>query len=273
MSQRLRAVAVLALLGAVLLPGCSKKNPTQPSSLESLRTATPAHSSGETPTVVMSSGAIEADVAAFRTALGDPNNASAVGQQPGGRREVNWDGVPPEFTNSNDFPPDFFNTTVTRGLFYNRGAGKLRVSDNGYTDINSGYAGVFNTFSAAKLFSPVGRNDVDVRFRIAGSDEVGAVNGVGVVFADVDRLGSTTIELEGEHGLKLGQFTAPVRTDERGLSFLGVKFSGPMITRMRIFSGNGELGSHELDITQGGRHDLVVMDNFIYGEPSAVDHD
>src|SRR5258708_2588398 len=134
MRHHLRAVAVLALLGAVSIPGCSKK-PTQPSSLESLRSAHHADNVAETPTIVSSSGAIEPDVAAFRTLLGDPNNASAPGQQPAGRREVNWDGVPAAFTNNNQFPPDFFNTTATRGLFYNRGQGDLEVSDRGFTEI------------------------------------------------------------------------------------------------------------------------------------------
>lgn len=270
MRMGMRAVAVLTIVCAVLAHGCGKQTPTAPSTLRPGATGLSDRVT-ETPVVIRSSGAIEADVAAFRTLLGSPNNLSAPGQQPSGRREVNWDGVPAEFTNNDRFPHDFFNTTVTRGLLYNGGGHDLEVSDRGFTDVNSDYAGVFNTFSPPKLFSPVEKNDVDVRFRVAGTDTKAAVNGIGVVFADVDRLGSTTLELRDEHGDNLGTFTVPVRTDDRGLSFVGVVFSGPRISRVRIVSGNGRLSAESADISNGGRQDLVVMDNFLYGEPTAID--
>jgi len=266
-------LAVLIAVAATLLAwSCSRELPGAPGEAGS-RSATLARSSSgssETPTVVMSSGAIEPDVAAFRTLLGDPNNAATPGEQPAGRREVNWDGVPANVTNTDDFPNDFFNTTSPRGLFYNRTGHGLEVSDRGFTDVNPDYAGEFNTFSAPKLFSPAGGNVVDVRFRVAGQDTKAAVTGIGVVFVDVDRLGSTKMQLLGEHGEDLGTFTAPVRTDDRGLSFLAVKFSMPVISRVRIQSGDGRLESDELDVTAGGRHDLVVMDNFLFGEPHKI---
>src|SRR5262245_16450033 len=262
------------VIAAVLIgQGCSRELPSAPGTATS-RTATLARGGdtvSETPTVVMSSGAIEADVAAFRTLLGDPNNGAAPGQQPAGRREVNWDGVPAEVTNTDDFPNDFFNTTSPRGLFYNRTGHGLEVSDRGFTDVNPDFAGEFNTFSAPKLFAPAGGNVVDVRFRVAGADTKAAVTGIGVVFCDVDKLGSTTMELRGDHGENLGTFKAPVRTDERGLSFLGIKFSSARISRVIIVTGNGRLEAGEKDITDGGRHDLVVMDNFLFGEPTAID--
>src|SRR5262249_4197799 len=133
------------------------------------------------------------------------------------------------------------------------------------------YAGEFNTFSAPKLFSPAGGNVVDVRFRVAGTDTKAAVTGIGVVFCDVDRDGSTTMQLLGEHGDDLGTFTPPVRSDERGLSFLAIKVSSPRISRVRIVSGDGRLEAGELDVTAGGEHDLVVMDNFLYGEPTKIE--
>ena len=118
-SMSVRAVAVVTIVCAVLAHGCGKKAPTAPSTLRPGATSL-SDRVAETPTVITSSGAIEADVAAFRTLLGNPNNLSAPGQQPGGRREVNWDGVPAELTNIDRFPNDLFNTTVTRGLLYNR---------------------------------------------------------------------------------------------------------------------------------------------------------
>jgi hypothetical protein len=274
-----RAIALLAAASALLIHGCSRQLPNAPGATHT-SAVSPAlesashggNSSSGSPTVVMSSGAIEADVASFRTLLGEPNNGAAPGQQVAGRREVNWDGVPAEFTNTDDFPNDFFNTTSPRGLFYNRTGHGLEVSDRGFTDVNPDYQGEFNTFSAAKLFAPAGGNVVDVRFRVAGSNTKAAVTGIGVVFCDVDKLGSTTMELRGEHGDELGTFKVPVRTDERGLSFLGVMFSSPKISRVIITTGDRRLRDDELDVTAGGRHDLVVMDNFLFGEPMATDH-
>ena len=47
-------------------------------------------------------------------------------------------------------------------------------------------------------------------------------------------------------------------------SFLGVDFGTAVVSRVRITSGNAALGP---GLTDGGIRDLVVMDDFIYGEP------
>lgn len=265
MGERVRAV-VLALVGAALAQACDGYSSTEPQG----GAAASAKAAAVTPTIITATGAIEGAVTSFRAVLGNPNNGSTPGQQPAGRREVNWDGVPAAFTNVNFFPNDFFNAVVPRGLFYVRKGKGLEVSDGGFTDINPAYAGVFNPFSGAKTFSPVGTNEADVRFRVAGSETKAAVRGFGVVFVDVDRVGSAIIELLGEHGEKLGRFSAPVRSDARGLSFVGVAFSNSVISRVRIVSGEAPLDAREADISEGGSHDLVVMDDFFYGEPVAT---
>src|SRR5438046_8480323 len=121
MKGRIRLALSVALVGA-LAPGCGHHMPSAPerARVDAARGSDGSGGSSETPTMITSSGAIEGDVAAFRALLGDPNNGAAPGQQPAGRREVNWDGVPAEFTNTEDFPNDFFNVNSTRGLFYNR---------------------------------------------------------------------------------------------------------------------------------------------------------
>ena len=221
--------------------------------------------------VIQSTGAIEADVDAFRALLGNPNNGAVPGQQPAGRREINWDAVPAAVTNTLHFPNAFFNTNSPRGLVYdlvNRG---LEVSDGGFANINPTYPAEFSSFSGLKTFSPLGNNESHLRFLVAGSNVAAGVRGFGVVFMDVDTAGSTGFELISVDGTVLDRFTAPVRSDARGASFLGVVYRNPVIGRVRIVTGDGRLGADQIDISQGGQHDLVVMDDLLYGEPTATD--
>jgi CHRD domain-containing protein len=209
-------------------------------------------------------------VAELRWLLGEPVNGTLAGQQPAGRREINWDGVAAAVTNTNTFPAGFFNTTSTRGLVMTSGGTGLRVSDNNFADVNASYSGQFGVFSAAKSFAVVGGNTVDVTFQLAGTTTPARVNGFGVVFSDVDTEGSTRIEFFAGAD-QYGTVSAPVRCDAGGLSFAGIVWNGSeRITRVRITSGTGSLSGTANDVTNGGSSDLVVMDDFLYGEPSPL---
>ncbi len=70
-------------------------------------------------------------------------------------------------------------------------------------------------------------------------------------------------------GRSLGRYFAPRRSDANGLSFVGVKYDAAIVARVKITCGNGALGVGVNDVTGGGALDLVVVDNFIYGEPQA----
>jgi hypothetical protein len=226
-------------------------------------------SSGIAERVIQSSGSIEADVDLFRALLGDPNNGGTPGPLKSGRREINWDGVPAAVTDVQNFPPEFFNVNSKRGLVYSAAVSPgLEVSDMQFADINPTYAAEFNPFSGAKLFSPIGSNVSEADFLIPGSNTKASVRGFGVVFMDVDVAGSTGIILFDEAGQSLGRILAPVRSDARGASFVAVTFRDPRINRVVIVSGNAALSPTEKDISQGGTHDLVVMDDFLYGEPT-----
>lgn len=207
-------------------------------------------------------------VAEFRALLGGPLNATLAGQQPSGRREINWDGVPAGVTNTDTFPAGFFNTNSTRGLVMTSGGTGLRVSDNNFADVNASYGGQFGVFSTAKSFAVVGGNSVDVTFQLPGTTTSASVNGFGVVFSDVDNDGSATIEYYSGSDLYY-TLAAPARCDAGGLSFAGIVWNGnERITRVRINSGTGPLSGNASDITNGGLTDLVVMDDFLYGEPA-----
>src|SRR5438067_848139 len=71
-------------------------------------------------------------------------------------------------------------------------------------------------------------------------------------------------------GALLGTWSAPVRSDEGGFSFVGVTFADAIIARVRITLGTGALGANVEDISAGGTVDVVVVDNLIYSEPRRI---
>ena len=224
--------------------------------------------------VVTGAGDIAPVVTRFRALLG-PDNGGAPGGDPNGRREINWDGVPDSLSSPNAYPSTFFNATTApraRGVVLTTPGTGLRVSADGhnpagsaprFADINPTYGAEFRTFSAPRLFSPVGSNVVNLRFRVPGTSTPAAVRGFGAVYTGIDRRENTAFEYFDRAGHSLGRFAAPV--GKKKLSFLGVVFKDPIVARVRIEYGNRALGPDET-----GAIDVAVMDNFIYGEPVAA---
>jgi hypothetical protein len=219
--------------------------------------------------VVTGSGDITGAVAEFRVVLGDPLNGGAAGSQPAGRREVNWDGVPANLTNNDDFPGDFFNTRAVRGVVFSTPTNAFRISDNNLADLEPSLPQEFSAFSPRKTFLAAGSTIVDVDFRVPGGSDPAAVRGFGVVFSDVDRPNSATMEFFGREG-SLGRFEAPVRAAGSSFSFLGVSFDSKIVTRVRITSGRAAVVAGVKDLSAGGASDLVIMDDFLFDEPQVV---
>jgi hypothetical protein len=219
-------------------------------------------------TVVEASGAIAAKVAEFRTLLGDPRNGGTVGPSATGRREIGWDGVPAEFNNGDArFPAAFFNSNVRLGVVMTTLGTGFRNDSSLFADINPTYPTQFGAFSPNKIFAPSSGHIFDIHFQLAGQPTPGLVSGLGVVFSDVDVASTTTMEFFDRDGKSLGKAFVPIRSDAAGLSFLGVKFGSAIVSRVRITLGTGALGAGINDVSNGGQRDLVVMDDFIYGEP------
>lgn len=253
-SMRLMAIAAVVALAA-----CSDDKITSP----------PAPV-GPQATVLTVSGNIAAKVDEFRNSLGAANGGTA-GEQATGRREISWDGAGANpFNNKNDFPADFFNTNVKSGAVFTTGGTGFRNDSTDFAEVNPTYAAQFNFFSATKIFSPVGSNQLDQLLQVAGQPTPAVTRAFGIVFSDVDVADKTVIEAFAQDGSSLGKFSAPVRSDAAGLSFLAITFDNPIIARVRITLGTGILGANVNDITDGGTADLVVLDNLIYGEPHAA---
>ena len=210
-------------------------------------------------------------VTAFRNALGTLN-PNVVGSFGSGRREINWDGVPDNRAAPNNLPANFFNSNSPRGAVFATPGTGFQVSANAgiapieFDNLHPTYSGLFETFSAQRLFTALGSTITDVNFFVPGSASVASVSAFGAVFTDVDLANTTSLEFFDLGNQSLGAFFVPAMPGDETLSFLGVQFNaGERVGRVRITSGNAALGGIE-----GGATDLVVMDDFIYAEPLAV---
>ena len=218
------------------------------------------------------SAGIVAKLNELRLLLGDPVNIAPGAT--GGRREINWDGVPPAFTNNNSFPFDFFGSFDPllpngrkRGLIYVNTGTTLRVDSTDFADIDASYVSQFEPFSRKRLFTSIGTNVTEITFKVPGTNTNGFVKGFGVIFSDVDISYNTSVEYyNGNKSLGIFKATAA----PQGFSLLGVSFPYEKVTRVKITSGNGSLGAGVKDVTNGGAYDLVVMDDFFYDEPKAL---
>jgi hypothetical protein len=134
-----------------------------------------------------------------------------------------------------------------------------------FDNINPTYSNTFQTFSAQRLFTAIGSNITDVNFFVPGSTAAAFTSGFGAVFTDVDTANTTSIQFFDLLNNSLGTFFVP--TANSGLSFLGVEFNaGEKVSRVRITSGNAPLGPADSPPSA----DMVVMDDFLYGEPQGV---
>jgi len=253
--REMHKIHLVALAAVAVIAACSDDTVTNP--VPVLPQAT----------VLTATGNVAAKVDEFRNVLG-PSNGGTAGEQPTGRREINWDGAGANpFNNKNDFPANFFNTNVKSGAVFTTAGTGFRNDSTDFAEINPTYAAQFNFFSANKIFAPIGSNQLDQLFQVAGQPTPAVVRGFGIVFSDVDVADKTTIQLFAQDGSSLGTFAAPVRSDAGGLSFIGVTFDQSIVARVRITLGTGALGANVNDVTDGGTVDLVVLDNLIYGEP------
>lgn len=215
----------------------------------------------------------------FRVDLGGGTVAGANGSFGGVRREINWDGTPATFSSPNNVPSNFFNVNTPRGVVFSTPGTGFQVSgattDGGagqpaaanFGNIDASYSSVFSPFSTQRLFTSIGSNIMDVTFFVAGTNTAGLTRGFGSIFSDVDLANISSIQFFDASNSSLGSFIVPnvVGATAAHFSFLGVSFATPIVSRVRITSGNAALGAGVLD-QNGGPNDLVVMDDFVYGE-------
>jgi hypothetical protein len=232
---------------------------------------------------------IQGTVDAYAAALGEPDNGNGPNNldpsgEPIGRRKINWDGGGANTDTDTPVTP-FNNFLNARGAqFTTPGTGLSQAPPSGGAQgglamlfNNPTYGTIFSTFSLPRLFTPVGSNITEALFFAPGSNGnvPATVRGFGAVFTDVDqpdgsgpggkqgnRKASTLIEYFGADGDLLFSSFVPAAPGDAGLSFFGIIFDDARIARVRITSGNVAPGPDD-----GGKHDVVMMDDFLYGEP------
>jgi hypothetical protein len=260
--KKLKVASALLAASAIMISSCSKEKYSSPEPIPPTVNAQVTSATGD-------EIAITTKLDAFRLLLGDPLNT--VPGATGGRREVNWDAVPATFTNANNFPFDFFGASDAalpngrkRGLILTNTGTSFRVDSTNFSEIDASYGIQFKAFSKKRLFTYLGNNVTEVTFKVPGSATDAYVKGFGVIFSDVDNADATTVEFF--NGSKsLGVFKAAPAA--QGFSLIGVRFPDEKVTRIKITSGNGVLGTGVKDVSDGGTKDLVVMDDFLYDEP------
>lgn len=226
------------------------------------------------------SGDIAATVQAFRAALGEANPPQPV-SFPDGFRSIDWDGAPDAVSAPNAFPGDFFNADVSpraRGIEFTTPGSGFQLSATAasgvgieFDNLKPALSELFTTFSPERLFTPLGSTVTDVYFFVPGTQIPAASRGFGAVFTDVDLATSTRLEFYDRDNRLLETLYAPVgSTEDESLSFIGALFAEAEVYRVRIYSGSLPVdGALYEDIASG--YDLVVMDDFIFGEPQPLD--
>ena len=217
---------------------------------------------------------IQSTVDQFRVALGRVNNGNVPGPLSTGRREINWDGGGSTATSLGPTPFDvFLNTRGSRSI--TPGTGFVQAPPTGLADTfgNPTYADIFQPFSPPRLFSPIGSNRTETLFFVPGTagGTPAATRGFGLILADVDlpngtdhQKPSSKVEYFDVDGRLLFSSFAPASPGDRGLTFFGIVLDDARIARVLITAGNSEPGPNDTR-----RTDIVMMDDFIYGEPQA----
>ena len=224
---------------------------------------------------------IQSTVGKFRDALGAVNNGNN-GPAGSGHREINWDGI--NGATATTIPVTPFNTFLnTRGAqFTTPWTGLSQATPSGLATLfnNPTYGVAFTAFSPFRLFTAVGSTITDTFFFVPGSNGTtrATVTGFGAVFTDVDqpngsgpgekqgnRRASTLIQYFGAHGQLLFSSLAPASPGNGSVSFFGIMFQDARIASVRIIAGDVAPGPNDDPAT-----DIVMMDDFIYGEPKVL---
>ena len=220
----------------------------------------------------------------FQHLLGGKANGAQVGPLKDGFRVINWDGGAPF-----DMPFDFFNTNAPLGALFFAKNNKFAISnpldnnpvDDKFDSINRRAAKDFKAFTEKRLFTPVKGNVVVTRFQVPGKKIDATVSGFGAVYVDVKKGHTSFLELYDVRGCRIVRVAVPKKA--KGLSFVGAivkraryykngKYGSWVRVRAPVFKAEMKLGNTPISKKDYNHHnaDIVVTDDFIYGEPQKL---
>ena len=220
--------------------------------------------------VVAGAGDIAPLIEQYRKLLGETNNGNNPGPLPGGRREINWDGIPDDKAAPAFLPPDIFRNrgailrTPGRGVQASAKAGNPERREAALRPHQSDLREDLQALQRRAAVLAGRQPFVDLTFVVPGTDDAAVVRGFGAVYVDTD-LPHTSFQYFDKDGRSLGKFPVPAQNE--GFTFLGVAFDEPIVARVRIEYGTTALGPNDNPKRQ---RDVSVMDDFIYGEPQAI---
>ncbi|MEW6127828.1 MAG: hypothetical protein AB1757_12390 [Acidobacteriota bacterium] len=293
----LTVTAIVGLLSVIMLPPVPPVAKAQGNQSSSSSSSSSSPKDFVPPIVFQAAGptvaSIQSSVDAYRAALGANNGNEQGPRDKHGRREINWDGGSTTNQNTVVSANPFTGFQFTRGALFTTPDGTGFVQAPATADSalfppggmagqfnNPAYATIFTAFSSSRLFSAIGGRITDVEFFVPGpnnGNKPAAVTGFSAVFTDVDqpdgsgsskkrgnRKASTLVEYFAANGELLFSSFVPASPGDGSLSFLGIVFEDARIARVRITSGDGIPG------TADEKQDIVMMDDFIYGEPQPL---
>ena len=218
-------------------------------------------------------------VTEFQHRLGGKNNGASIGPLKDGFRVINWDGGAPF-----DMPFDFFNTNAPLGALFFAKGNKFAISnpvdnnpvDDTFDSINRRAAKDFIAFSEKRLFTPVLDNVMATKFQVPGKTDPATVSGFGAVFVDVKKRHTSYLELKDAKGCRIAKVYVPPKS--KGLSFVGVVVKRVRYSRhgkfykvkAPVYVARMKLGNLPITKHLGHHSDIVVTDDFIYGEPQKL---
>lgn len=279
--MKARQITMLAaLLGAAFTQACNDAGSTAATSTEpeiiseTISNSTPEARAAAAATIqriTRVGGIVDPKIPVFGNFIGKPDNLNALGPLPSGRREINWDGVPAQFSDNDHFPEDFFNVNAPRGAVYDAEGGTgLRVSSNQFSDLNPTYATDLIPFSEPKLFAPVGTRVFEQKFFIPGTHTPALVRSFGAVVVDVDKGSLSRLKAFDKNDKLIADVSVPIRRDPDEYSLVGVTFTSPVIAKVQLILGDTPPKQGVNDISSGGTQDVVALDDLLYSEPQPL---
>lgn len=215
----------------------------------------------------------ENTLAAFEAAIGGVDNGTTAGERGSGFRHVSWDGIALDGSDPGSTvinPGHVVALSRTRLEPWGIELGpQVAVADDGFHSVNS--AAQFTPYSPPNVWAPFNSNTTELQIVAPGSPadmaQPAQTRGLGVVFLNVTAANQTTIQYYNGD-ISLGTVSAPIGST----SFAGLLFPNPVVTRVVVTLGTGEIFSFNGSASPGPPTvDLVAGDDMALAEPAPAE--